>query len=223
MSCAADNAYSEIRGMILSGELAPGTQLGEEALALRCRVSRTPVRDALRRLESDLFVRRSESMRTFVAEWSLNDIADGFELRSMLESHAALRAAQRIDRVEIEQLQRLNRAIYQAVSGDLPDVSAFLEHNREFHAGIIQAAASPHLTSVLARVVEQPVVWRTAQRYGRDNLLRSYHEHEELLAAFARADGEWAAAIMAGHIRRAYHAYADAHHASALAHRSTAA
>ena len=223
MSRAADHAYAEIRGMILSGELAPGSQLSEEALALRCQVSRTPVRDALRRLESDLFVRRSESLRTYVAEWSLDDIADGFDLRAMLESHAAKRAAERIDRAGLERLKQLNQAIHRAVSASRPNVTAFLECNREFHAIVTQAAGSARLASILTRVVEQPVVWRTAQQYDRENLMRSYNEHEELLAAFERADGAWASSIMAGHIRRAYHAYADAHLGSSLANRSSAA
>jgi DNA-binding GntR family transcriptional regulator len=215
MSRAADHAYSEIRGMILSGELAPGSQLSEEALALRCDVSRTPVRDALRRLESDLLVRRSESLRTFVAEWSLDDIADSFELRALLESHAAQRAAERIGPDEIARLQALNDAILRAVDVENPDVAVFLENNREFHAIVTQAAGSPRLASTLNRVVEQPVVWRTAQHYDRVNLMRSCREHAELIAAFERRDGTWAASVMTGHIRRAYHAYADAHSVSA--------
>ena len=62
-------------------------------------------------------------------------------------------------------------------------------------------------------LIEQPVVWRTAQSYGRENLQRSHHEHDELLAAFARGDGAWAAAMMTAHIRRAFHAYRDAYQA----------
>lgn len=220
MSRAADHAYSEIRGLILSGELAPGSQLSEEALALRCDVSRTPVRDALRRLEADLLVRRSETLRTFVAEWSLDDIADAFELRTLLEAHAAMRAAERIDQAEIARLHELNDQIFSAVSADPPDVAVFLENNREFHAIVIQAAGSSRLAGALTRVVEQPVVWRTAQHYDGENLLRSYREHEELIAAFERADGAWAASVMTGHIRRAYHVYADAHSGSSLASRS---
>ncbi len=60
MSRASDRAYSHIRSMILSGELQPGLQIREEALAELCGVSRTPVRDALRRLEAELFIRRNE-------------------------------------------------------------------------------------------------------------------------------------------------------------------
>lgn len=223
MSRASDHAHALIRGMILSGELAPGAQLSEEALALRCQVSRTPVRDALRRLEADLFVRRSESQRTFVADWSLDDIADSFELRAMLEGLAARRAAIRIDTAGIERLKAHNRAIHKAVTASQPDITGFLEHNREFHAIILEAAASPRLAGTLVRLIEQPVVWRTAQHYDRENLLRSYNEHEELLAAFTRGDGDWAAAIMNGHIRRAFHSYVDAHRSSLGEIRSSAA
>ena len=68
MSRASDRAYEQIRNMILSGLLEPGAQIGEEHLAEICGVSRTPVRDALRRLEADLFIKKSESQRTFVAD-----------------------------------------------------------------------------------------------------------------------------------------------------------
>ena len=54
-------------------------------------------------------------------------------------------------------------------------------------------------------------VWRTAQSYDVSDLQRSHREHNELLAAFARKDGGWAESVMAGHIRRAFHTYADAH------------
>ena len=86
MSRASDRAYSHIRSMILSGELQPGSQIREEALAELCGVSRTPVRDALRRLEAELFIRRNESQRSFVADWSLDDLEEAFQLRAMLEA-----------------------------------------------------------------------------------------------------------------------------------------
>ena len=211
MSRASDRAYAGIRSMILSGELPAGSQLGEEALADRCGVSRTPVRDALRRLESELLVKRNEAQRSFVADWSLSDVADAFELRAMLESHAARRAAERMDDSTLQQLRGCNREILRAVQQDPPDVIGFLEGNRDFHALILETAQSRRLTSLLATLIEQPVVWRTAHQYGRDALRRSHGEHEELLAAFVRGDGAWAEAVMAAHIRRAFHAYADAH------------
>lgn len=211
MSKASERAYSQIRALILSGALPSGAPLGEEALAERCGVSRTPVRDALRRLESELLVKRNEAQRSFVADWSLDDVADAFELRAMLEGHAARRAAERLDDARVQRLRETNRAIAAAVGVEPSDVTAFLERNRDFHAIILDAADSPRLTALLGTLIEQPVVWRTAHHYGREALRRSHAEHEELLAAFARRDGAWAEAVMAAHIRRAFHAYADAH------------
>lgn len=211
MAKASDKAYAAIRAMILSGKLVPGQQLSEEALAEQCDVSRTPVRDALRRLEADLLIRRSESQRSFVADWSIDDVEDSFELRAMLEGLAARRAAERMTPDILERLRRCNARIGTAVRSDPPNIPAFLEANLEFHELVLATAGSRRLASLLSTLIEQPVVWRTAQHYGREAFHKSHSEHEDLLAAFARRDGEWAQAIMAGHIRRAFHAYADAH------------
>lgn len=211
MAKASEKAYDLIRDLILSGELAPGEQLSEEALAERCGVSRTPVRDALRRLEAELLVRKSDSQRSFVADWSLDDVEEAFELRAILEGRAARRAAVRMQPEVLERLRACNAAILAAVRGSRPDVDVFLEQNREFHAIILQTADSRRLASLLGTLIEQPVVWRTAHQYGREAFQRSHSEHEDLLSAFARKDGAWAQSIMEGHIRRAFHAYSDAH------------
>jgi DNA-binding GntR family transcriptional regulator len=211
MSRASDRAYNHIRNMILSGELQPGSQIREESLAELCGVSRTPVRDSLRRLEAEMFIRRNDSQRSFVADWSLDDLEDAFQLRAMLEGHAAKRAARRITRDQLARMRIQNAQLKQAIGGTHPDVPRFLDHNRQFHAIILEAAASERLSSMLLQVTEQPVVLRTARQYDLENLRRSHHEHEELLNAFDNRDGDWAAAVMTAHIRRAFHAYAEAH------------
>ncbi len=211
MSRASERAYAQIRNMILSGALPPGEQIREEQLAETCGVSRTPVRDALRRLEADLFIRRSDTQRSFVADWSIDDIEDAFVLRTMLEGHAAKRAATRISWDQIERLKIHNKAIQSAVAPAVPDIPTFLDHNRQFHTVVMEAAASPRLSNMLGQIVEQPVVLRTALQYDRDNLVRSLREHEELVFAFERLDGDWAEAVMTAHIRRAFHAYSEAH------------
>lgn len=211
MSRASDRAYEAIRSMILSGDLPAGAQLAEEALADKCGVSRTPVREALRRLETDLLVVRTDTQRSFVADWSLDDVADAFELRAMLEGKAARRAAERMTDEALERISAANRVIEKALSRPVADVAGFLDGNRDFHAVILEVAGSRRLAALLGTLIEQPVVWRTAHHYSHAALRRSHGEHEELIAAFARRDGAWAEAIMVGHILRAYHAYADAH------------
>ncbi len=210
MSKASDHAYAEIRSLILSGNAPPGSSLTEVGLAEICGVSRTPVREALRRLETELYVVRSESQRPFVADWNSDDIGEMFTLRAMLEAHAAARAATRITPETLATLRACNARIAAAVAMADPDVTTFLAENRQFHDIIISAASSPRLASILTALVEQPVVRRTAARYGRTELERSAHEHGELIQACAARDAEWARAVMTGHIRRAYHAFSAA-------------
>lgn len=211
MSKASDIAYATIREMIVSGELAPGDSLVEESLAQICGVSRTPVRDAMRRLEAEMLIRRSESQRSFVADWSLGDIEDAFELRALLEGLAAKRAATRINEKELQRLREFNASIGEAVSQNPPNVDGFLEENRKFHTLILEVAASARLKTLLQTLIEQPIIWRTAHHYSEFELRRSHQEHDEVLMAFERKDADWAESIMSGHIRRAFHVYSDAH------------
>lgn len=197
--------------MILSGELAAGEPVGEEALAAKCGVSRTPVRDALRRLEADLLIRRTDSHRSFVADPSMDDVRESFELRAMLEGYAARRAAEKMTEGTLLHLRACNTAISAAIARAQPDIATFLDRNREFHAVVLEAAESPRLTGLLTALIEQPVVWRTAHHYSAEAFHRSHSEHQDLLSAFERGDGAWAETVMAGHILRAFHAYSDAH------------
>jgi DNA-binding GntR family transcriptional regulator len=210
MSRASDHAYLEIRHLILSGGAAPGSPLKEEHLADVCGVSRTPVRDALRRLEAELYVTRSDTQRAFVADWTHEDVDEMFVLRGMLEAHAAARAATRFDAKALGALRDRNARLEEAIEGERPDIGAFLDHNRAFHQIIVETAASPRLTATLGTLVEQPVVRRTAMQYGHEQLGQSAREHRELIQAFAARDPDWARAVMTGHIRRAFHAFSEA-------------
>lgn len=207
MSRASDRAYDLIRAHILSGALAPGSQLKEEELAEICGVSRTPVRDAMHRLEAEMFIQRSDSQRSFVSNWSDEDIEELFTLRTMLEGHAAARAAERVTPEIQDALHRNVDTIASAIDRPVPDVDTFLTKNAEFHGLIIQAAASHQLATMLNRLVLQPIVHRTAMRYDADQLSRSLSEHVEIVAALEQRDGDWARAVMTSHIRRAYHVY----------------
>jgi len=210
MSRASDTAYDAIRNHLLTGNTPPGTQLTEDQLSEICGVSRTPVREAVRQLESEMLLVRSESKRIFVADWSRDDIDEMFTLRQMLEGHAAERAARLLDPSDIEQLERINQELHQAVGQDPPNVVRFLDANRVFHEKITDAAHSPRLAQVLAMLVEQPVVLRTARQYSVDDLRQSARDHDELIAAFKARDTAWAKAVMGSHLRRAFHTFADA-------------
>jgi DNA-binding GntR family transcriptional regulator len=208
MSRASEQAYAKIRAHLLSGAVRPNEQLTEDQLAQITGVSRTPVREAVRRLEDELLLVRSDTKRLFVADWSRDDIEEMFALRQMLECHAAERAARRLSRDKITQLEAVNHALKQAIAQSPPDVAHFLEANRCFHEAIVDAADSPRLGQMLGRLVEAPVVLRTARTYSLEDLQQSARDHDELIAAFAARDPDWARAVMGSHLRRAFHTFA---------------
>mgnify|MGYP003664753844 FL=1 len=207
MSRASDTAYEKIRRFILHGEAHPGMQLTEERLCEISGVSRTPVRDAVQRLENEMLLVRSASKRLSVADWSDDEIDEMFALRAMLECHGAERAAQRMDSGGLERLRAVNDLLTRAVQRARPDISTFLDANRQFHDLILEYAQSPRLSKLLPALVEQPVVRRTANQYSRDDLIQSAKDHDELIAAFAAGDQDWAGAVMTSHIRRAFHSF----------------
>lgn len=207
MSRASETAYKKIRAFILQGGAEPGMQLTEEKLAEIAGVSRTPVRDAVQRLENEMLLVRSESKRLSVADWSDGEIDEMFTLRAMLERHAAERAASRMDQDSINQLKVINDVLKKAINQEAPDVTTFLDSNRKFHDLILERAQSPRLSRMLPALIEQPVVRRTANQYSKADLEQSGQDHDELIAAFEAQDTHWAGAVMTSHIRRAFHTF----------------
>lgn len=204
---ASETAYQKIRTFILQGEAMPGMQLTEEKLAEISGVSRTPVRDAVRRLENEMLVVRSASKRLSVADWSDGEVDEMFTLRGMLEAHAAARAAHRIDDMALETLSAINKELKNAVKQSPPDVTSFLAANRRFHDLILECAQSPRLSKLMPALVEQPVVRQTAHQYSKTQLNQSAVDHDELISAFAAKDASWAKSVMTSHIRRAFHSF----------------
>ena len=97
MTNAGQDAYEALRSAILNGSIRPGERLGEVELSSQFGVSRTPIREALRRLTAEGLVVFQPNRGARVAEWSLSDLEDTYEIRARLESYGAALAAQRID------------------------------------------------------------------------------------------------------------------------------
>lgn len=102
-----DSLYAELRRRIMSGVYPPGARLREEHIAEEMQVSRTPVRAALQRLTDDGLL-QAAARGAIVAGWTQWDVAEVFELRRLLEPHAAGLAAERATPEQIEALDRLN-------------------------------------------------------------------------------------------------------------------
>lgn len=210
MSRVVERAYAEVRRRIVSGDYPTGFRLKEEELAAEIGVSRTPVREALRRLNSEHLVQFVPKQGACVASWTEAEVDELFILRSLLESYGAELAADRISAEQIRQLGALADEMDDAVGVRVRSADSdrrFLALNNEFHRLILDASGSERLKRMLATLVEIPVMLRTLDRYSERDLLRSCRQHHDLVAALKAGDGAWAASIMRAHLLAARAAY----------------
>jgi DNA-binding GntR family transcriptional regulator len=181
-----------IRELVITGELGAGEQLRQRDLALRFGVSQTPVREAMRRLESEgLLVCDTHRGFTVVTPGD-GRVEENFQIRAALESLGASMAARKIDAAGLARLRDLNERM-RALADDDP---GYAELNREFHFTVYSCAQSPLLLSLLR------LLW--ASLHGGPQVSRTHAEsarqHDEILAALAGADAAAASARTYLHI-----------------------
>ncbi|MGI9229656.1 MAG: GntR family transcriptional regulator [Gammaproteobacteria bacterium] len=211
MSKALEKAYQLIRERILSGEYAPGSHLKEETISEETAVSRTPVREALRRLSNEQLVKFVPNQGAYVNSWDEDDVDVIYELRIMLEGYSAGRAAQRISQEEIRELEKCVTEIEKLCQHhSRENHRRTIEHNHRFHSIIIEAAGSERVHKMLGWLVEIPMLLKTIERYSDADVERSNHHHREIIAAFKAGDSEWARNVMQTHLRAAYRIYVSA-------------
>lgn len=194
---ASERAYATLLDEIQTGALAPGTVLGEVEQSTRLGVSRTPLREALRRLASDGLVEQASARVTVVAGIDVDDIRALFELRQALETQAARGAAQRGDRRAFARLA----AEFAAV--DLADADSYYRLIARFDTAIDEAVDNPYLSAALRGVRTHLV---RVRRMARDNPLRlsaSAGEHGLIARAIGAGDPELAAHATHVHLHNA--------------------
>jgi len=197
----ADRAYEGIREAILTGVLQAGEHLREEQLAAMTGTSRTPVREALRRLVAEGLATTVNRHR-FVTDFSYEEVVIVFELRAKVESYAASVAATKINDAELRTLERVVREIDQIDPTDgVEAIYRFITLNGEFHSTIVKATRSHQLKLMTAQAMSLPLVLIKQFVWDQHiNIARSNAQHRDILAALAQGNSEWAASAMAGHI-----------------------
>lgn len=193
--------YEMVREWIAAGQLRPGERLSEEDLARRAGVSRTPVREAIRQLELAGFVVMIPRRGAYVADISLKDVADVFEIRGALEALAASLAAERASDEEIEQLERLLAEIAKSV--EEKDVDLLVELDTRFHDLLYKASRNERLGQILSTLREQIQRFRTQTLSNPARMRIALEEHRRLVEALAARDAEAAARFAAQHIESA--------------------
>jgi DNA-binding GntR family transcriptional regulator len=193
-------AYTTIREKILAGELSGGLRLREDDLATMIGVSRTPIREALRSLVAEGLLRYERNRGVSVESWTLKDLEEVYELRSMLEPYAASLAA-KSGELDIMNLKRLADEMDEAVAQPRPDVALITEINNQFHNAIAVGSANQRLQMLLNSIVQVPTVRRTFALYAPDDLKRSAAHHREIYEALRSGDSVWAESVMRAHMR----------------------
>lgn len=198
---AAERAYSSVRDGILRGTYTAGSRLTEQELAATAGVSRTPIREALRRLHAEGLVEFSPNHGAVVALFEPEDAEEIFELRSLLEPITARRAALRASRADIAELRSLSeRQLLESKKRQPGYLLRIGELNDQFHRLMQKSAGSPRLEKALAGLIEAPLILRTFGQYSAAELQRSADQHLELVQALEARDPMWAHSIMRAHI-----------------------
>jgi len=199
---AGVRAYEALLGEIQDGTLRPGAVLGEVEQAARLGVSRTPLREALRRLAADGLVEQASPRVTVVTGIDTSDIRALFDVRRALEEMAARLAARAPERSVFAALAA-DFATVDAGAGPAADADAYYALIARFDAELDAAVANDYLTSALRTVRTHLVRVRRLARDKPERLAASVSEHHLIASAIARGDADLAANATHVHLHNA--------------------
>jgi len=193
-------AAALIREAVLDGRLRPGQRLTEEALARELSISRTPVREALRILQTEGLLELTPYQGTTVRSYDAADLDDMYRLRALLEGYAARRAAEEIMEDALDGLRESNERFAALTASGAADVQELVRENLFFHNTILEAAGSPRLSELVRKVIELPLVYKSYVWYSPTQRLVSNEAHRRLVEALAAHDPDAAERLMKEHV-----------------------
>jgi DNA-binding GntR family transcriptional regulator len=190
-----------IRQAIINGNLKPGERLMEIQLAEELGVSRTPIREALRKLELEGFIVMIPRKGAYVADISFKDIADVYEIRAALEGLAAALAAERITDEELEKMERYLVGKADAIANN--DIKRLVEVDTKFHDLIYEASRNVRLTNIINNLREQIQRCRVTSLSVPGRMQESLQEHRAIVEAIQARDTQLARQVAQEHIENA--------------------
>lgn len=193
--------YESLRDAIVNQVLKPGERLMETDLADEMGVSRTPVREAIRRLELENYVVMIPRKGAYVAGLSIKDINDVFEIRGALESLAAGLAAQRATEEDIKEME--SYLALEATHFDKSDLIKMIEEDTKFHETIFNASRNSRLLGIVKELREQVQRFRTTTLAVPGRMKFALDEHRAIVEAITNRDIEGAQKAARDHIESA--------------------
>ncbi len=203
----ADQIYERTREKILNGTFKPGQRVHELDVAESAQTSRTPVREAFRRLEQDGLVERVPRGGVRVIRMDWETIKDLYELRTVLEMHAIELACQRISLEEIITLKRTKAQAMELLNAkeikkeDL--LNHFLELNTEFHDTIYQSTGSHFLINIINKLRGIMMAMRSVSLQAEQGPNNAWEDHCKLIQHLENRDAAAARELIQKHIQNA--------------------
>ncbi len=202
MATAWEQAYLALRRRLADGTYPPGAHLREEDLAAQLGVSRTPVREALRRLDAEGWLRVVPNQGAFAAEWSRAEIEEIFDLRALLEPLAAEHAAMAPTTQGLSALRVACDAGEAALPAeDLAAIERVSDANVRFHQAVWSMSGLGRTRAMLMSLAVPPMILRNFRSFDQANLRRSLAQHREMTEAIAARNPAWAGAVMRAHVQ----------------------
>lgn len=195
----------DMLALILKGVLTPGQRINEPDVASRLQVSRVPVREALRELESSGLVISRKHSGVFVRQLDATEICDLYQMRGLLDGFAGRRVAQ----LPMDQREALLALLDSSVDAMLQaatrqDVQSYYAENLRFHWAMVEAVGNRQLSDTYRGIVQKLHLSRLKNLSQDVGMQASIAEHIEIVQALRRADAVRCEALMAQHVGDAY-------------------
>lgn len=197
--------FQYLRDAIVSGQMEPEDHLIEEELGKKLNVSRTPIREAIRKLELEGLVQRSPRRGVIVRKFSLNDVMEIYDIRSVLEGYAAKLAADNIEPHERVKLRSVMEEMRENIQNG--NKVEEMEKHKEWLLTVYAASKNSRLEQLLITYADYLQFFRTVSLQDPGRSLEIIKEHESMTRAIETGDGELAEKIAREHVSKAKEAY----------------
>ena len=195
-------AYEWIRDAIESGEIEMGAPLPENQLAREIGVSRTPIREALRSLEQDGYVKIIPQKGAFVSEISLEDLKEIYDIRKLLEPFAALSAVNRIPEEEIDEMEKGWKALKKAALAGEVDLTRVSEMDLLLHLTITKYATNKRIGAIITTYHAQIKRFQKLSAQSLANIHETIGQHVEILEKLRERDARGLSSLLYEHIAK---------------------
>lgn len=185
-----EKILENIRDAIISGSLKAGSRVSEPELAERYGISRTPIREAFRQLESEGYLTVIPRRGAVVSEYSQQDVEDFYAIKSILEGYAARRACEKLTAKELDRLESINEKLADLAGHN--DIKHFFKVHGDFHDLFIKAAHNEKLREMIAGLVTKFQRLRLMSLSMPGRMMISVQEHEKIIEAFRNKDADLA-------------------------------